>query len=193
MMSLDSSETDLPAAMTDTDQHEQKGMLSLVKDDPLAVAHLVMLECGDITLLLPSDEIVSMVSSAELTAQQDSSSICGTVEFMQQSYSVFSINKALQLSAELSPQQQVIVLFSAQQSWFALACQNIKKLEAQPTRIFAVPSSMRSRKQPFSEFAIIDNEAVGVSSSVQLLAFLHMRGAHVSASQTSSFNIQGAI
>ncbi|MES2822899.1 MAG: chemotaxis protein CheW [Pseudomonadota bacterium] len=154
-----------------------KKPLTLAPQANLLASELALMDCGEISLLIPTNEIISLVSAQQLVAQPQSSFDCGYLEFEQQYYSIFCFNKSLQLQPSMNPESTTMVLFNAQNILFGVCCHELTKQNATGLTFHAVPPSMRSRKQPFTEFAILDNRAVGLSSVAALIALLRLRGA----------------
>lgn len=155
----------------------------------------VHLDGGEFGLLLPAEEVVTLLPSSKLIAPTDTASslaaqTCGYLEFDQQRYPVFCLNKALQLQSRLEAHHQVLVLLRHQQQFFALAGRSLNKLEAHGYPIYPVPRSMSSRKQPFSSFALINDAALGLSSAADLLDLLQVRGVQIRAQNQRA--LQGA-
>lgn len=155
----------------------------------------VRLDGGEFGLLLPAADVVTLMPGNRLSAPTDTASSlvaqsCGYLEYGQQRYPVFCLNKALQLQSRLEPCHQVLVLLRHQQQGFALACRSLTKLETQDYPVYPVPRSMSSRKQPFSRFALIGEVALGLSSAADLLKLLQVRGVQVR--EQNSHALQGA-
>jgi hypothetical protein len=169
-----------------------KKQLTLAPQTNLPASELVLMDCGEISLLISSNEVISLVSAQQLVAQPQSSFDCGYVEFEQQYYSIFCFNKSLQLQPSMNVESTTIVLFNAQNILFGICCRELTKQNATGLTLYAVPPSMRSRKQPFTEFAIIDNRAVGLSSVAALIALLRLRGAKLIAQSGTASALLGA-
>jgi hypothetical protein len=167
--------------------------LSLAPQQQSAAASLVFIDCGEFNLLLPGDEIISLAPAPQLTRSQ-SDQHCGYIEFEQNSYPVFCLNKPLQLQSELLPSHKVIVLLEHIDYRFGISCCELTKvsdlshamsmLQENKMTFYKVPVCMTSRKQPFSEFAIINNQAAGLSSASALFSLLQLRGVTLSSLQT---------
>ncbi len=168
-----------------------KKQLMLAPTSSLA-PELVLMNCGEFSILLASDEVVSLTSAQQLVAQPRSSFDCGYVEFEQQYYSIFCFNKSLQLQSSMNVEHSTIVLFNTQNILFGICCHELTKQHAAALTLHAVPPSMRSRKQPFTEFTIIDNRAVGLSSGAALVALLRLRGAKLISQPGSVSALLGA-
>lgn len=169
-----------------------KKPLALAPQANLLAAELVLLDCDEISLLISSSEVISLVSAQQLVAQPQSSFDCGYVEFEQQYYSIFCFNKSLQLQPSMNPESTTLVLFNAQNILFGICCHELTKQNAAGLTLHAVPPSMRSRKQPFTEFAILDNRAVGLSSVTALIALLRLRGAKLISQPATASALLGA-
>jgi hypothetical protein len=170
-----------------------KNPLALAPQKSVATASLVLIDCGEFNLLLPGDEIISLAPATELIDSQSSQN-CGYVEFEQHCYPVFCLNKPLQLQSELLASHKVIVLLEHIDYRFGISCCELTKvsdlsralsmLQENKMIFYKVPVCMTSRKQPFSEFAIINNQAAGLSSAAALFSLLQLRGATLSSLQT---------
>lgn len=147
----------------------------------------LLLPAADVVTLLPGNLLIAPVETASPLAAQT----CGYVEFEQQRYPVFCLNKALQLQSRLETHHRVLVLLRHQQQAFALACSSLSKLDTREYPVYPVPRSMSSRKQPFTSFALIGDTALGLSSAADLLALLQARGVQVRA-QAARGALQGA-
>ena len=167
--------------------------LTLVQTKSAFKGSLVVMDCGDFSLCIPSQDAVSVVSCKELVVLPQWEESCGYVDVMEQRYPVFCITKSLQLQKTIAQEHHVIVLLSAQQYFFAISCRAISKIESAQLQIFSVPVAMRSRKQPFSEFAIVDDRAVGLTSAAHVLAFLQLRGAKLAFQDEGAISVQGVI
>ncbi|MES2675028.1 MAG: hypothetical protein V4660_12365 [Pseudomonadota bacterium] len=169
-----------------------KKPLAVAPQAKLLTSELVLIDCGEISLLISSAEIISLVSALQLVAQPQSPFDCGYLEFEQQYYSIFCLNKSLQLQPSMNPENTSIVLFNAQNILFGVCCHELTKQNTAGLVLHVVPPSMRSRKQPFTEFAIIDNRAVGLSSTVALIALLRLRGAKLISQPGTASALLGA-
>ncbi len=143
-------------------------------DEPLA-----LLDCGELGLLISSKDIVTLTSSQKIIASNFVQA-CGAIEFEQQQIPVFALNKALQLTANLSANQLTLVVLQHQTRIFALACCSLEKIEMPDLQFFTVPLSMSSRKQPFTQFAVLNNRAAGLTSAANISRLLEMRGVEFS-------------
>ena len=155
-------------------------------------SELVLMDCGDFSIFVPASEVISLVSAQQLVAQAQSLFDCGYVEFEQQYYSVFCFNKSLQLQTSVKSEDSTIVLFNEQNMLFGICCRELKKHNTTTLTLYSVPPSMRSRKQPFVEFTVIDHCAVGLSSAAELASLLRLRGAKLVLQQGTPTVLQGA-
>jgi len=151
-------------------------------DEPLA-----LLDCGELSLLVSSKDIVTLMSAQKIIPT-DIAHACGVIEFEQQEIPVFALTKALQLSPGLSPQQLTLVVLQHQARLFALGCSGLEKIESPDLQLFSVPISMSSRKQPFTQFAVLNKRAAGLTSAAHLWALLTMRGVSFSTVAASANN-----
>jgi hypothetical protein len=60
---------------------------------------------------------------------------------------------------------------------FAICCSGLEKLAIADLHFYKVPLSMSSRKQPFTEFAVVNHVAAGLSSAADLWQLLSLRKA----------------
>lgn len=155
-------------------------------DEPLA-----LLDCGELSLLISSKDIVTLVSSQKIIAS-NLAQACGAIEFERQHIPVFALNKALQLSTTLSTNQLTLVVLQHQTQIFALGCSGLEKIEMPDLQFFTVPMSMSSRKQPFTQFAVLNNRAAGLTSAANLSRLLEMRGVDFSVALAGNKRIQEA-
>jgi hypothetical protein len=170
-----------------------KNKIMLAPQSTVPAQDFVLMDFGDFQLLIPSSEVVSLVSAQYMVAQPQSSFDCGYVEFMQHYYAIFCLNKNLQLEASISARHSTIVLLNEQDFLLGVCCYELTKLPAPTGPFYVVPLSMRSRKQPFVEFTIINNHAVGLSSAAALCALLRLRGATLLSQQNTTPIMQGAV
>lgn len=181
-------------------------MVKSVKDYPAgepslappatATPERVYMDGGEFGLLLPAADVVTLLASTTLVAPSETTSqlaaqTCGYLEFDQQRYPVFCLNKALQLQSRLESHHRVLVLLRHEQQYFALACSSLNKLDRYDYPIYPVPRSMSSRKQPFDSFALVGDAALGLSSAADLLELLQVRGVQIRAQQNQR-SLQGA-
>jgi hypothetical protein len=149
-------------------------------DEPLA-----LIDCGELSLLISSKDIVTLMSAQKIIASTLVQA-CGAIEFEQQQIPVFALNKALQLSANLSANQLTLVVVQHQTRLFALGCCALEKIERPDLQLFSVPVSMSSRKQPFTQFAVLNNRAAGLTSAANLSRLLELRGVDFSTAFASA-------
>ena len=169
-----------------------KKQLTLAPQASPLTPELALMDCGDFSIFIPTHEIISLVSSAQLVAQPQSSSDCGYLEFEQQYYAIFCLNKSLQLQSSIAAAHSTIVLFRDRNVLLGISCHELIKQTTATLALHSVPPSMRSRKQPFTEFAIINHRAVGLSSAAALSVLLRLRGAKLVAAQNLTTVLQGA-
>ena len=136
---------------------------------------LFLLDQGDLCLLVSGSDIASLAAATQITAAVDAQS-CGLVPFEQGAVPVFCINKNLQLNAQLPTTHTALVILQEQGFYFALACIDVIKLTGEALVNYSVPTSMSSRKQPFTDFAIIGNRAAGFTNAASLAELLRSRG-----------------
>lgn len=169
---------------------------------PLALApthnatkiNLVMINCSDFSFLLAGDEVVSLLPVQQIVSQPLSVHDLGYVEFEQRIYPVFCFNKALQLQMSLKELHTTVILFNHREHYFGISGVDVEKVgEQNSVTFYKVPICMRSRKQPFTEFAVINNRAAGLASASSLFTLLRLRGAKLSVQKEIANNIlQGA-
>src|SRR5690606_14793519 len=90
---------------------------------PTGSPERVRLDGGEFGLLLAAADVVTLMPGNSLSAPPDTASSlaaqsCGYLEYGQQRYPVFCLNKALQLQSRLEPCHQVLVLLRHQQQGF---------------------------------------------------------------------------
>lgn len=137
---------------------------------------LALLMCEEFSLLIPSRDIVTLVSSQKILFSNIAQA-CGEIEFNQHSVPVFAFTKALQLQPQLPVEQMTLVVLQYESYLFAICCSELKKLNAVDLHFYTVPLSMSSRKQPFTQFAIVNHVAAGLSSTAQLWRLVRLRKA----------------
>ncbi|RZA09586.1 MAG: hypothetical protein EOO68_00600 [Moraxellaceae bacterium] len=183
-----------------------KKLLALAPKINSPESNFVLMDCGDFSFLLPGNEIVSLLSVQQIVALPQSVHDCGYAEFEKSTYPVFSFNKAMQLQTSLKDAHNAIVLLHHRDANFAVSCMSVQKIDdvnntsasseagsATPLIFFEVPVCMRSRKQPFTEFAIINNRAVGLTSASALFTLLRLRGAKLQMQKHAAASaLQGA-
>jgi chemotaxis signal transduction protein len=146
-----------------------------------SVEPLALMDCGEFSLLMSSKDIVTLMSAQKIIASS-AAQTCGTVEYEQQIIPVFAFNKAFQLQPKLPFAQMTLVIFQHQSRLFAVCCSALEKIESADLHFYKVPPSMSSRKQPFAQFAVVNERAAGLSSAAELWRLLAMRNAvHVPA------------
>lgn len=137
---------------------------------------LALMDCGEFSLLISSKDIVTLVSAQKIIASV-SAHTCGAIEFEQQEIPVFLFSKTLQLQSALPAEHKTLVVIQHQSNLFALCCSALEKMELDNLHFFAVPLSMSSRKQPFTQFAVVNKRAAGLTSAAELWRLLTMRNA----------------
>ncbi len=161
--------------------------VSVNNNEPLALMHF-----GDFSLLMSSKDIVTLMSAHKIIPAAIAHS-CGAIEFEQQVVPVFAFNKALKLQPTLSNTQMTLVIIQYDAYIFALCCTALEKIEVADVHFFAVPLSMSSRKQPFTQLAVVNKRAAGLTSAALLWELLHMRHAAQTIPRMKSHElIQGA-
>ena len=186
--------------MNNVDESADKKTLSLAPKHNMPNANLVMMNCSDFSFLVSSDEIASLCPVQQVVMQPLSVHDCGYVEFEQRVYPVFCFNKALQLQTSLKEPHTAVVLFNHRNHYFGVTCVDVEKISDSSSQnamanltFYEVPICMRSRKQPFTEFAVINNRAAGLTSASALFTLLRLRGAKLAAQQELSNKVlQGA-
>jgi CheW-like domain len=136
---------------------------------------LVLMDCGELSLLVSSKDIVTLMPAQKMLPSNVAQA-CGALELEQQHISVFAFNKALQLQTDLLSNQLTLVVLQQLSHKFAIACCSLEKLETPDLHFFSVPISMSSRKQPFTQFAVLNNRAAGLVSAASLWRLLQLRG-----------------
>lgn len=167
--------------------------LRAVKTAASLVEPLALMDCGEFSLLISSKDIVTLMSAQKIIASTMAHT-CGALEFEQNIIPVFAFNKALQLQPKLFSTQITLVIIRHESYLFALCCSALEKLEMADLGFYAVPLSMSSRKQPFSQFAVINKRAAGLTSAADLWRLLSMRNATqtIPRIKTQEF-VQGAV
>lgn len=135
-----------------------------------------LMDCGEFNLLISSKDIVTLMSAQKIIGSTVAQT-CGMIEFDQQLIPVFAFNKALQLKSELSAVQKTLVIIQHRSYVFALCCSALEKIEMADLHFYHAPVSMSSRKQPFTQFAVVNKRAAGLSSAAELWRLLTMRKA----------------
>ena len=162
-------------SIENTTKFEGKNLLRAVAqsagvDDPLA-----FIDVGDVSFLISSRDIFTLMPTQKMAAPVLEQA-CGEIELEGTKVPVFAINKALQLNIERPTNHLTLVVLQHQGRLFGLCCMTLEKIDAGNLRIFSVPITMSSRKQPFSQFAVINNRAAGLTSAVELFRLLQARG-----------------
>jgi len=142
----------------------------------LSANSLALLSFDEFTFLVPGEDVLSLLPIQKIDAAVASNS-CGLVEYNGHSVPVFSVNKALQLQSSKKDSHSVIAILNYQSMWFSLACNSLAKCEIGNLQLFRVPTCMSSRKQPFSQVAIVGDKAACLTNSAELWKLLHLRGA----------------
>lgn len=138
---------------------------------------LLLLDMGEIHFFVQGD-VISLLPINQM--QHTSAKLeCGSVEFEAEQLPVFYFNDHLQLLSQAPEHCAAVVLMVAGDSRFGIACSSLQKYTGPAPMFYSVPVSMSSRKQPFSEFAVIENRAVGLVSAEELLRVARLRGASV--------------
>ena len=152
----------------------EKNQLRAIPTSQSADEPLALIDCGEFSLLISSKDIVTLMSAQKITASNIAQA-CGAIEFDHQQIPVFGFNKALQLTEKLSANQLTLVVLNYQARLFAVGCCALEKIEIPELQFFPVPVSMSSRKQPFTQFAVLNNRAAGLTSAANLSRLLDMR------------------
>lgn len=155
----------------------------------------VCLEFGDFGLLIPASDLVSLAIPQQVTRrQEDAMQTCGSVIFQEDQYSIFCLNPALQLEQAIPPTHTAIALLRCNNHYFGIACHSLTKVEGEQNARYPTPPSMLSRRQPFSEFMIVNQRAAGLSSAALLLELLQnlltAQGTRIQAKITTSPSIR---
>jgi len=158
-----------------SDKFSAKNQLRAVSSSPTADEPLALIDCGDVNFLISSKDIVTLMSAQKMSSPTLSFA-CGEVVLEDSTLPVFAINKALQAVPERASNHLTVVVIRHQQQLFGLSCATLEKIEINDLQFFSVPISMGSRKQPFSEFAVVNNRAAGLTSAINLVRLLESRG-----------------
>lgn len=153
---------------------EQK--LRVVESSANTAEPLVLMDCGDLSLFISSKDIVTLMSAQKIIAS-DIPHACGAIELEQVVVPVFALNKTLQLQPQPPSEHMTLVILQYDSRLFALCCFGLEKLELAELKIYPVPISMSSRKQPFAQFAVVNKRAAGLSSAAEVWRLLSMRNA----------------
>lgn len=136
---------------------------------------LVLIEMVEKQFLLAGD-ILSLVPIKQMQPATHEYA-CGSLLYEGELVPVFQFNRNLQLQSVADSRCLVLAMLSSGTQRFALTCLNIEKLSEVMPVFYPVPRCMSSRKQPFGEFAVINQKAVGLTSGAELLGVLRLRGA----------------
>jgi chemotaxis signal transduction protein len=150
--------------------------LRTVTPSSMSAEPLALMDCGEFSLLISSKDIVTLMSAQKIVTFAAAHS-CGVIEFEQQCIPVFAFNKALQLQSKLPSTQMTLVIVQYQSNLFAVCCAALEKIEMTDLHFYSVPLSMSSRKQPFTQFTIINKRTAGLTSAADLWRLLTMRNA----------------
>ncbi|MET0356460.1 MAG: hypothetical protein ABW044_06750 [Cellvibrio sp.] len=167
---------------TKANKSDDKNLLRVVTssidpDEPLA-----LLDFGDVNFLVSSKDILTLSSAQKMTAPTLAQA-CGKLLLEDGEVPVFAINKALQLNPERPSNHLTLVVLKHQTRVFGLCCVTLEKIEMQNLNFFTVPVSMTSRKQPFSQFALVNKQTAGLTSAFDLLRLLTARGVVLPAAE----------
>lgn len=133
----------------------------------------VCLEFSDFGLLIPASDLVSLASPQQMSQRaEDVAQACGSIIFQDEPYSIFCLNPALQLEQSVTPTHTAIALLRCENYHFGIACHSLVKVEQGKSARYSIPPSMVSRRQPFTEFMILNQRACGLSSATLLLELL---------------------
>ncbi len=154
---------------------ESKGQLRAVTPSTAADEPLALLDFGDLAFLVSSKDIFTLISTQKM-ATSSLSQVCGEIVIEERKVPVFAINKALQLNTERPANHLTLVVLQHETQLFGFSCVTFEKIDLHDLNFFQVPVSMSSRKQPFSQFAVVNNRAAGLTSSADLLRMLETRG-----------------
>lgn len=160
---------------------------SLTFDDTSDDAWLLV-ELGALQLLLPRVDSLTLMAIEK--QGNVSSPACGKVTWEQNSYPVFALKTNLHLLPEGDSQCRWALLLQAGQQRFALACQDLQRLDYCPEPRYSVPCCMRGRRQPFTEFTVVQGRAAPFTSARALAELLAQRGVKFPA-VASSIQQQG--
>lgn len=154
----------------------------------------VGLNCGSFGLLIPAEDLVSLIAPQQITQTAgDLAESLGSVIFQDQSYPVFCLNTTLQLQPHIDAAYTTLALLRTGEHYLGIVCHSFIKLASEQDPIHALPPSMKSRRQPFTEFRVIDNRIWGLSSAAALVELLATRGLQIKAQQTAQApNYRGA-
>lgn len=145
--------------------------LSLVKTAGTSEDPFVLLDCGDLSVLVSSADILTFMPAQKML-RRNSLHSCGIIDYENNEVPVFSLSKSLKLISDFPDKLSMLVLLNYQDNAFALGCTAIEKIEKSDMVFYPVPVSMSSRKQPFNQVAVIENRAVGLVSADSLWQLL---------------------
>lgn len=190
--------TDVAIATSGADSSPRKPAEHLRVLDPavsnstaLQAEPLVLTNFGDFSLLISSSDIHTLMPVQKM---QTDGVEYGVVAVDRLMVPVFGLSKSLQLSPQLPESHTTLLVLQYQAQVFALGCNRIEKIEEPNLVFYPVPVSMSSRKQPFSRFAVMGQDAVGLASAAGLWQLLVARKlSHLAAVMQQPELIQGAI
>lgn len=174
----------------DNNRAERSQTLRAVKSHDKITDPLALMDCGQFSLLISSKDIVTLMSAHKMIASAVEHT-CGMVEFEQQLIPVFAFNKALQLQTSVANKHMTLVIFHHDSHTFAVCCSALEKVDPLALDFFPVPVSMSSRKQPFTQFAVVNKRAAGLSSAAELWQLLTLRNAVPTATKKTKGYLQG--
>ena len=157
-------------------KNDRANKLRAITPSSAPVEPLALIDFGEFSLLLLGKDIVTLMSAQKIMAPATEYT-CGKIEHEQYMIPVFTFNKALQLQSCLPSTQMTLVVIQHQSYLFAVGCSAFDKIEIADLHFYPVPISMTSRKQPFSQFAVANKRAVGLSSAADLWRLLVTRNA----------------
>lgn len=164
--------------------------LRALETSAVADKSLVFLGFGDFSLLIPAADIYTLMPVQKI---QLASPDVATVLVDKCKVPVFGVNKSLQILTQLPSSHSTLVVLHHEKWIFALACVRIQKLEQPEVCFYSVPINMRSRKQPFSRFAVLDQCAAGLVSAESIWQLLVERKmSHIVALAQQPLLVQGA-
>ncbi len=153
---------------------------------------LIHLDVGDFGLLIASKEIVGVISSQQLMPSANLG--CGGfIKVEQYNVPVFLFNKVLQLQAQLPEKPATLAVMQYQLRLFALCCFGLSKHEFDSLHFFSIPKSMSCSMQPFTTFAMLNDQTAGLTTSADMWRLISLRGAaSLAPLRIPSMSIQGA-
>ena len=152
-----------------------KTPLRAVAQSEVAAEPLAFIDFGDVSFLVSSKDIFTLMSTQKITTPVLNQS-CGEIIIEDATLPVFALNKALQLGSERPTNHLTLVVLQHQARLFGFCCITLEKIDARNLHFFPVPITMSSRKQPFSQFAVVNNRAAGLTSAANLFQLLQARG-----------------